>query len=56
MCHLCFAGNYVLNYLASRPKLLNYVTQALVQVECAVAFMLFLDDKMNFICEINIAV
>jgi len=32
VCVTCFAGNYVLNYLASRPKLLNYVTQALVQV------------------------
>jgi len=36
-----FTGNYVLNYLASRPKLLNYVTQALVQVLYAVAWMLF---------------
>jgi len=30
---VCFvSGNYVLNYLASRTKLLNFVTQALVQV------------------------
>ena len=27
-----FSGNYVLNYLATRPKLVHYVTQALVQV------------------------
>ena len=25
-------GNYVLNYLATRPKLVHYVSQALVQV------------------------
>jgi len=41
VCCAAFTGNYVLNYLASRPKLLNYVTQALVQVLYAVAWMLF---------------
>lgn len=25
-----FSGNYVLNYLATRPKLVHYVTQGLV--------------------------
>ena len=30
-----FSGNYVLNYLATRPKLVHYVTQALVQVSVA---------------------
>ena len=29
---LLFAGNYILNYLATRPKLVHYVLQALVQV------------------------
>ena len=28
----CFAGNYVLNYMATRPKLVHYVLQGLVQV------------------------
>jgi len=28
-----FQGNYILNYLATRPKLVHYVLQALVQVK-----------------------
>ena len=30
-CALCL-GNYVLNYLATRPKLAAFVTQALIQL------------------------
>jgi len=29
---LCVSGNYVLNYLATRPKLATFVTQALIQL------------------------
>lgn len=29
---LCRSGNYVLNYLATRPKLAAFVTQALIQL------------------------
>lgn len=35
LCHVdcfCFIGNYVLNYLATRPKLATFVTQALIQL------------------------
>lgn len=28
----CLVGNYVLNYLATRPKLATFVTQALIQL------------------------
>lgn len=31
-CLFVFSGNYVLNYLATRPKLAAFVTQALIQL------------------------
>jgi len=33
----CFVGNYVLNYLATRPKLATFVTQALIQLYARLA-------------------
>ena len=32
LCVFCLSGNYVLNYLATRPKLATFVTQALIQL------------------------
>lgn len=32
LCLVHFSGNYVLNYLATRPKLATFVTQALIQL------------------------
>ena len=37
-CNLYISGNYVLNYVATRPKLQNYVSQGLIQVNILIVY------------------
>lgn len=45
-----FAGNYVLNYLATQPKLPNFVIQALVTLFARISKLGWFDsDKEEFV-------
>jgi uncharacterized protein YneF (UPF0154 family) len=45
-----FSGNYVLNYLATRPKLPNFVIQALVTLFARISKLGWFDnDKDEFV-------
>lgn len=45
-----FAGNYVLNYLATQPKLSNFVIQALVTLFARISKLGWFDsDKEEFV-------
>lgn len=50
ICLLTCVGNYVLNYVATRPKLANFVVQALVTLFARITKLGWFDtDKEEFV-------